>query len=103
MSVLFPIHLTTFPSDRVYRTGDLGRYLPDGRVMFYGRADSQVSIRGFRVELKEIEATLARHPDIRDCTVVARDRDSGDKYLAAYVVGHDHKSLDICSPKGICG
>ena len=62
--------------------------------MFYGRADSQVSIRGFRVELKEIEAILARHPDIRDCAVVARDRESGDRYLVAYVVGYDHKTVD---------
>jgi amino acid adenylation domain-containing protein len=72
--------------DRLYRTGDLGRYLPDGQVMFYGRADSQVSIRGFRVELKEIEAILRRHPDIEDCAVVARDRESGDRYLVAYIV-----------------
>jgi amino acid adenylation domain-containing protein len=81
-------------SDRLYRTGDLGRYLPDGRVMFCGRADSQVSIRGFRVELKEIQAILAGHPDIRDCAVISHDRESGDKYLAAYVVGYDHKSID---------
>ena len=81
-------------NDTVYRTGDLGRYLPDGRVMFYGRADSQVSIRGFRVELKEIEAILATHSDIRDCTVIARERESGNRYLAAYVVSKDTQKVD---------
>jgi amino acid adenylation domain-containing protein len=80
--------------DRLYKTGDLGRYLPDGRVMFYGRGDGQVSIRGFRVELKEIEAILGRHSDIRDCAVVARDKNSGDRYLAAYVVGQNSIRLD---------
>ena len=75
--------------DRIYRTGDLGRYLPDDRVVFYGRADSQVNIRGFRVELGEIEAILAKYPDIKDCKVLARERESGDRYLAAYVVCND--------------
>jgi amino acid adenylation domain-containing protein len=81
--------------DRLYRTGDLGRYLPDGEVMFHGRSDSQVSIRGFRVELKEIESILRRHADIRDCAVIARDREPGDRYLTAYVVGNDSRNLDL--------
>jgi acyl-coenzyme A synthetase/AMP-(fatty) acid ligase/acyl carrier protein len=85
---------TNVSEDRLYRTGDLGRYLPDGRVMFYGRCDSQVSIRGFRVELKEIEAILAKWPDIRECAVVARERESGDCYLTAYVVGNDTQTPD---------
>ncbi len=81
-------------NDTVYRTGDLARYLPDGRVMFYGRADSQVSIRGFRVELKEIEAILATHADIRDCTVIVRERESENRCLAAYVVSKDTQKVE---------
>lgn len=72
--------------DRLYRTGDLGRYLPDGSVMFHGRPDSQVSIRGFRVELKEIETILASHLDIRDCAVLTQERGSGERSIVAYVV-----------------
>lgn len=81
-------------NDTVYRTGDLGRYLPDGSVVFYGRADSQVSIRGFRVELKEIERILATHHDIRACTVIARERESENRYLAAYVVSNDTQKVE---------
>jgi amino acid adenylation domain-containing protein len=72
--------------DRLYKTGDLGRYLPDGNVMFHGRRDSQVSIRGFRIELKEIETILTRHASVHDCAVIAKERDSEDRYLAAFVV-----------------
>ena len=72
--------------DRVYRTGDLGRYLPDGEVEFSGRADVQVKIRGFRIEPGEIEALLGRHSAVRDCVVVARARPDGEKRLIAYVV-----------------
>ena len=78
-------------ADRVYRTGDLGRYLPDGEVEFAGRGDVQVKIRGFRIEPGEIEAFLGRHPAVRECVVVARERpagsgDGGEKRLIAYVV-----------------
>jgi amino acid adenylation domain-containing protein len=71
--------------DRVYRTGDLGRYLPDGEVAFAGRADNQVKIRGFRIEPGEIEATLGRLEGVRESVVVLRE-DGGERYLAAYVV-----------------
>src|SRR5580765_7426555 len=71
---------------RMYRTGDLGRYLENGNVEFLGRRDHQVKIRGFRVELGEIEATLMEHPEVRESVVVAREDESGEKRLVAYVV-----------------
>ncbi len=75
--------------DRIYRTGDLGRYLPDGEVEFVARADNQVKIRGFRIELGEIESALTRHPAVREAVVVARADRAGEKRLVAYVVPRD--------------
>jgi len=72
--------------DRLYKTGDLGRYLPDGQVEFLGRADFQVKIRGFRIELQEIEAALAKIPAIDSNVVVVREDERGDKRLVAYFV-----------------
>ena len=72
--------------DRVYKTGDLGRYLPDGGVEFAGRADFQVKLRGFRIELGEVEAALARFPAIRECVVIVREDRPGDRRLVGYLV-----------------
>ncbi|MCP4683819.1 MAG: amino acid adenylation domain-containing protein, partial [bacterium] len=71
--------------DRLYRTDDLGRYLPDGNVEFLGRADAQVKIRGFRIELGEIEAALGRHPGVRECAAGVRES-AAVRRLAAWVV-----------------
>ena len=71
---------------RLYKTGDRARYLPDGRIEFLGRTDHQVKIRGFRIELGEIEAVLSLHPNVREVVVLARDSESSQKYLTAYVV-----------------
>jgi amino acid adenylation domain-containing protein/non-ribosomal peptide synthase protein (TIGR01720 family) len=73
-------------TDLIYRTGDLGRWLPDGNLEFLGRIDHQVKIRGFRIELGEIETVLKRHPAVREVVVVARDDLSQHKRLVAYLV-----------------
>ncbi len=72
--------------DRLYRTGDLGRYRPDGIVEFAGRSDKQIKIRGYRIELGEIEAALAAHESVRQCVVVASEKQTNDQRLVAYVV-----------------
>ncbi|WP_420127104.1 non-ribosomal peptide synthase/polyketide synthase [Longimicrobium sp.] len=72
--------------DRLYRTGDLGRYRPDGEVEPMGRADQQVQVRGFRVELGEVESALASHPAIKEAAVLAREMEGGDRRLVAYWV-----------------
>jgi len=74
------------PSSRLYKTGDLTRYLPDGNIEFISRIDNQVKIRGFRIELGEIEATLAQHPKVREAVVIVRSDSPGDKQLVAYLV-----------------
>jgi acyl carrier protein len=73
-------------SPRTYRTGDLGRYLPDGSVVFAGRSDRQVKLRGFRVEPAEVEAALVDHPEIGEAIVVLREDMPGGPGLAAYIV-----------------
>ena len=72
--------------DRLYKTGDLARYLPDGNIEFLGRIDRQVKIRGFRIEVEEIEAVLSQHPNVQTAVVVAGDDANGNKRLVAYVV-----------------
>jgi amino acid adenylation domain-containing protein len=76
------------PSERLYKTGDLVRYLPDGTIEFLGRIDNQVKIRGFRIELGEIEAVLVKHPIVRDVVVLAREEGGGEKQLVGYVVSN---------------
>ncbi len=74
------------PGDKIYKTGDLGRWLEDGNIEFLGRIDFQVKIRGFRIELGEIESRLLNHPAIKEALVVPRQHRSGDKFLCAYIV-----------------
>ncbi|MHC5594454.1 MAG: alpha/beta fold hydrolase, partial [Nostoc sp.] len=71
---------------KLYKTGDLARYLPDGNIEYLGRIDNQVKIRGFRIELGEIEAALSQHEDVQASCVIAREDTPGDKRLVAYIV-----------------
>lgn len=71
---------------RLYRTGDLVRYLEDGNIEFLGRADKQIKLRGFRIELEEIEKTLTEHPLVEQAVVIPRDDSAGGKRLIAYIV-----------------
>ncbi|HEY3323603.1 MAG TPA: amino acid adenylation domain-containing protein [Planctomycetota bacterium] len=80
---------------RLYKTGDLARWMPDGNIEFFGRIDNQVKIRGHRVELGEIEETLGRHPDVGSCVVVAREDTPGDKRLVAYLQAAEGKKIDV--------
>jgi len=71
---------------RLFRTGDIGRYLPDGTVEYHGRRDHQVKVRGFRIELGEIETQLESHPNVHQAVVVASDNERADRQLVAYIV-----------------
>jgi thioesterase domain-containing protein len=74
------------PAARMYKTGDMARYLPNGEIEFVGRRDNQVKIRGFRVEPGEIESVLAKHPGVTDTAIVLRQDSTGNKRLVGYVV-----------------
>ncbi|HEY0737521.1 MAG TPA: amino acid adenylation domain-containing protein [Herpetosiphonaceae bacterium] len=87
-----PYPLSATPGARLYATGDLARYLPDGNLEFLGRIDTQVKLRGYRIELGEIQAVLSQHPAVHETIVVARADRVGEKRLVAYVVGENLES-----------
>jgi len=77
------------PGAHLYKTGDRVRRLRDGRIEFLGRTDHQIKLRGFRIELEEIEAAIARHPAVKQAVVIAREDTPGDRRLAAYLVAEN--------------
>lgn len=85
----FPNPFVEDPAARIYKSGDLGRWLPEGHLDYIGRADHQVKIRGFRVEPGEIEAAIRKHPAVNDAIVVAQDYGE-DKRLIAYVIAGEN-------------
>jgi amino acid adenylation domain-containing protein len=85
-----PDRLGGEPGARLYRSGDLARYLPDGNIEFVGRVDNQVKLRGLRIELGEIEALLAQYPGVRQGVVLLRKDRPGAEHLAAYYVCDEH-------------
>ena len=90
-----PNPLSNKSATRLYKTGDLARYLPNGEIEYIGRIDHQVKIRGFRIELGEIEAVISQHPGIRETVVVAKEDEPGQEQLVAYVVLQIEQILTI--------
>jgi amino acid adenylation domain-containing protein len=88
-----PDGLSGTPGARLYGTGDLARFLGDGRVEFLGRRDHQVKVRGYRIELGEVESALVSHAGVAAAVVVAQHRDAGDQRLVAYVVPETGEEL----------
>lgn len=90
------------PGERMYRSGDIARWLPDGNVEYLGRMDDQVKIRGYRIELQEIENVLMKQPGVQDAAVIVLKDATGDSYLSGYVVGkpeREEEALDLASVK----
>jgi len=90
-----PNPFSSEPGARLYKTGDLARYSPDGNIEFLGRIDHQVKLRGFRIELEEIEVALNQHPSVQQSLVMAREDIPGNKRLVAYVVLNQEQTPTI--------
>ncbi len=80
---------------RLYKTGDLARYRPDGSIEFLGRIDHQVKLRGFRIELEEIEAVLHQHPSVQVATTILQEDESGERRLVAYLVPDSQRAIAV--------
>jgi hypothetical protein len=85
---------------RLYKTGDLARYLPDGNIEFLGRADDQIKLRGYRIELGEVISVLRQHEEVDDAVVIVREDEPGDKRLIAYVVPRNGTALTAGELRG---
>jgi amino acid adenylation domain-containing protein len=87
--------INEMPGSRLYKTGDLAKYLSDGDIEVLGRLDFQVKVRGFRIELGDIEATLEQHPSVRHAVVTCREDIPGDKRLVACLVCNDSRKISV--------
>lgn len=87
------------PGERIYRTGDVGRYLEDGNIEFVGRTDFQVKVRGFRIELGEIESVLSQYPAIKDVVVNAIKLNGGENFLVCYFIPQQKGEIKISELK----
>jgi amino acid adenylation domain-containing protein/non-ribosomal peptide synthase protein (TIGR01720 family) len=87
--------LNPFDNSKLYKTGDLARYLADGNIEYLGRIDNQVKIRGFRIELGEIESALSQHEDVQVSIVIAREDIPGNKRLVAYIVPQAERTVTV--------
>jgi amino acid adenylation domain-containing protein len=88
-----PHPYSTESGERLYRTGDVGRYLPSGEIEYVGRVDYQVKVRGYRIELGEIEAALREHEAVREAVVVAEEDERGHKRLVGYLISTEGQSV----------
>lgn len=91
------------PRDRIYRTGDLGRFRPDGTVECTGRVDNQVKIRGFRIELGEIDAHLSHHPFVRENVTLVRRDEGEEPTLVSYIVPEAKRWFQHITGDGAAG
>jgi fengycin family lipopeptide synthetase D len=90
------------PDDLIYRSGDMGRFLPDGNIDILGRIDRQVKIRGHRIELEEIESLLCGHPSIKEAVVLKKETSPANEFLCAFITGAANKPVDMeCSGKQV--
>ncbi|REC64350.1 thioester reductase [Chryseobacterium pennae] len=87
--------------EKLYRTGDLAKWLPDGDIEFLGRIDNQIKIRGFRVELGEIERTLSQQENVQEATVITKETTGSNKYLIAFIVAKQSSEKDVNSVRNL--
>jgi amino acid adenylation domain-containing protein len=98
----FPLFKGDGRGDRLYRTGDKARYLPDGNIEFLGRTDNQVKIRGFRIELGEVETLLSQHPGVEQVVVSLSEDESGDRRLISYLVPNRQNKPSVSELRSFC-